>query len=65
MGGGVGLSRHCHYRIATPRTVWAMPETAIALIPDVGASFFLPKLPGRLGIHLGLTGGKLIGEDLV
>jgi len=42
-----------------------MPETAIALIPDVGASFFLPKLPGRLGIHLGLTGGKLIGEDLV
>lgn len=56
MGGGVGLSVHGQYRVATERTVFAMPETAIGLFPDVGGSHFLPRLGGRLGMFLALTG---------
>ena len=44
------------------RTVFAMPEVAIGLFPDIGASFFLPHLPGHLGRYLGLTGARLTGE---
>ena len=45
------------------RTLFAMPECAIGLFPDVGASFFLPRLPGQLGAFLALTGSRLKGED--
>lgn len=44
------------------RTVFAMPEVAIGLFPDVGASFFLQRLPGALGAYLALTGARLEGE---
>ena len=54
MGGGVGISRMGLLRLATERTVFAMPECGIGLIPDVGASHFLPLLPGKLGLFLGL-----------
>lgn len=64
MGGGVGLSVHGKYRVATERTMFAMPETAIGLFPDVGGSFFLPKLKNHLGMYLGLTGFRLKGEDV-
>ncbi|EFP81143.2 uncharacterized protein PGTG_07395 [Puccinia graminis f. sp. tritici CRL 75-36-700-3] len=61
MGGGMGLSMHTPFRIATENTRVAMPETAIGLFPDVGASFFLPRLDGELGTYLGLTGTSLYG----
>lgn len=61
MGGGVGLSVHGRYRIATEKTLIAMPETAIGLFPDVGGSYFLPRLQGKLGYYLGLTGFRLKG----
>jgi len=64
MGGGVGLSVHCHYRVATERTLFAMPETAIGFFPDVGGTYFLPKLKGKLGLFLGLTGYRLKGADV-
>ncbi|KAH8347019.1 hypothetical protein KR059_004112 [Drosophila kikkawai] len=64
MGGGVGLSVHGKYRVATDRTLFAMPETAIGLFPDVGGSFFLPRLQGKLGLYLGLTGYRLRGGDV-
>lgn len=64
MGGGVGLSVHGHFRVATERTVFAMPETAIGLFPDVGGGYFLPRLPGRLGLFLALTGFRLKGRDV-
>lgn len=65
MGGGVGLSVHGHYRIATERTLFAMPETQIGLFPDVGGSYFLPRLSGRLGWYLALSGIRLKGSDVL
>ncbi|KAJ1730663.1 3-hydroxyisobutyryl-CoA hydrolase [Coemansia biformis] len=65
MGGGVGLSVHAPFRVASETTVFAMPETKIGFIPDVGATFFLPRLDGQTGVYLGLTGRLLRGRDLL
>ncbi|MEM9668441.1 MAG: enoyl-CoA hydratase/isomerase family protein [Pseudomonadota bacterium] len=65
MGGGVGLSVHGSHRIATERTLFAMPETGIGLFPDVGGGWFLPRLEGELGTWLALTGARLKGTDVV
>ena len=65
MGGGIGLSVHAPYRVATERAAFAMPETAIGFFPDIGATFFLPRLPGQLGAYLGLTGQRVQGADAV
>ena len=65
MGGGIGVSVHAPYRVATERAAFAMPETAIGFFPDIGATFFLPRLPGRLGAYLGLTGLRMQGADAV
>lgn len=64
MGSGVGCSIHGKYRIATERTVFAMPETLIGAMPDIGGSYFLPRLRGYLGYYLGLTGRRLHGKNL-
>ncbi|OBT51559.1 hypothetical protein VE04_07750 [Pseudogymnoascus sp. 24MN13] len=64
MGGGVGLSIHTPLRIATERTVFAMPETTIGFFPDVGASFFLPKMDGSVGTYLALTSDRLKGANV-
>ena len=66
MGGGVGLSLPGQYRVATEATMFAMPETAIGFFPDVGGSFYLPRLNGGRGIGtwLGLTGARLRGMDV-
>lgn len=63
MGGGVGLSVHAPIRIATERTVFAMPETTIGFFPDVGGSFFLPRLDGFLGRYLALTSEQIRGVN--
>ena len=63
MGGGVGVSIHGSHRVATERTVFAMPETGIGLFPDVGGTYFLPRLPGQIGLFLGLTGHRLKAAD--
>ncbi|KAK0635218.1 ClpP/crotonase-like domain-containing protein [Bombardia bombarda] len=64
MGGGVGLSIHAPFRIATERTVFAMPETTIGFFPDVGASFFLPRMAGSVGTYLALTSARLTGPNV-
>lgn len=61
MGGGVGLSVHAPFRIATERTLFAMPETTIGFYPEVGGSFFLPRLDGEVGTYLALTSERLKG----
>jgi 3-hydroxyisobutyryl-CoA hydrolase len=63
MGGGVGLSIHAPFRIATENTVFAMPETTIGFFPEVGATFFLPRMDGELGTYLALTSEQLRGVD--
>ncbi len=77
VGGGVGLSVHGDIRIATENTVFAMPETGIGLLPDVGGSYFLPRLQARpkfarsfyqispLGEYLALTGARLKGPEVL
>lgn len=63
MGGGVGISQPCRYRVATENTRFAMPETAIGLFPDVGGGWYLSRLPGRVGQFLALTGARLDGAE--
>ena len=63
MGGGVGIACPCRYRVATERTVLAMPETAIGLFPDVGGGWYLSRLPGRVGQFMALTGARLDASD--
>ena len=63
MGGGAGISVNGAYRIATERTLFAMPETGIGLFPDVGATRFLNRCPGLIGRYLGLTGVRLHAAD--
>jgi enoyl-CoA hydratase/carnithine racemase len=63
MGGGVGLSQNADFRVVTEKTLWAMPECGIGMIPDVGTSARLSRLPGGVGLFLGLTGHRLNGAD--
>src|SRR6476469_230205 len=63
MGGGVGISLPCDYRVATENTRFAMPETGIGLFPDVGGGWYLSRLPGRVGQFMALTGARLDGAE--
>ena len=63
MGGGVGLSVHGDFRVAGDRTLFAMPETAIGLFPDVGGGHFLPHLKDGLGLYYALTGARAKAAD--
>ena len=63
MGGGVGISLPCQFRVATENTRLAMPETGIGLFPDVGGGWYLSRLPGRVGQFMALTGARLDGAE--
>jgi enoyl-CoA hydratase len=65
MGGGVGISVHGSHRIAGDKYLFAMPEVGIGFFPDVGGTWFLPRLPGRLGAYCALTGERLKSADAV
>ncbi|KAL9347403.1 hypothetical protein POPTR_014G179000v4 [Populus trichocarpa] len=65
MGGGAGASMHGRFRVATENSVFAMPETALGLFPDVGASYYLSRLPGFFGEYVGLTGARLDGAEML
>lgn len=65
MGGGAGVSVNGRFRVATERTAFAMPEAAIGFFPDVGATHFLGRCPGAIGLYLGLTGARLGAADMV
>src|SRR3954469_10353087 len=63
MGGGAGVSLHGSHRVASDRYVFAMPEVGIGCLPDVGATYALPRLPGRMGLYLALTGERARAAD--
>jgi len=63
MGGGVGVSVHGSHRVAGDRFSFAMPEVGIGFFPDVGATWFLPRMPGELGAYCGLTGERFDAAD--
>src|SRR5216684_7453903 len=63
MGGGVGVSVHGSHRIAGDHFAFAMPEVGIGFFPDVGATWFLPRLPGEIGTYCALTGERLRAAD--
>ena len=65
MGGGVGLMAGASHRVVTERTRLAMPEIGIGLFPDVGGSWFLPRMPGRTGLFLALTAAPLNAADAI
>jgi enoyl-CoA hydratase len=65
MGGGAGVAVHGTARVASEHAVFGMPETAIGFFPDVGATYFLPRMPGALGLYYGLTGARAQGADAV
>ncbi|KDQ61105.1 hypothetical protein JAAARDRAFT_32107 [Jaapia argillacea MUCL 33604] len=64
MGGGVGLTMNAPFRVATEKTMFAMPETKIGYCPDVGASYFLSRLDGELGAYLGMTAEVITGRTV-
>jgi enoyl-CoA hydratase len=65
MGGGVGISIHGSHRVAGDKFQFAMPEVGIGFFPDVGATWFLPRLPGELGTYCALTGERVRNADAV
>lgn len=65
MGGGVGISVYSSHRVVTENMVWAMPETAIGFVTDIGATHFLNHAPGYTGTYLGLTGERLNAGDVL
>ncbi|KAI8059906.1 ClpP/crotonase-like domain-containing protein [Gongronella butleri] len=65
MGAGGGLAVNGPFRVATERTMYAMPETAIGLFPDVSCNFYLPRLDGELGTYLAMTGHVIKGHDVL
>lgn len=64
MGGGVGISHFAPFRIATENTLFAMPEAKIGFFTDVGTGATLANLRNNIGMYLGLTSGRLKGEDV-
>jgi len=65
MGGGIGVSVYGPYRVATEHASFGMPETAIGFFPDIGGTYFMPRLPNEMGNYLGLTGLRISGADSV
>jgi enoyl-CoA hydratase len=63
MGGGVGVSVHGSHRVAGDRFSFAMPEVGIGFFPDVGATWFLPRMPGEIGAYCALTGDRFNAAD--
>ncbi|MHB0763808.1 enoyl-CoA hydratase/isomerase family protein [Stutzerimonas sp. NM35] len=63
LGGGMGLVQGASLRVISERTRMGMPEVGIGYFPDVGGSYFLPRVPGNLGIYMGVTGNHVDAAD--
>ena len=65
MGGGIGLSVHGRYRVATEKARFAMPECKLGFFPDIGGSYFLPRVPDEAGRYMALSGETITGIDAI
>jgi enoyl-CoA hydratase len=65
MGGGFGVAGPCRFRVATEKTVFAMPEVGIGFFPDVGSAYFLNNCPGHAGTYLAVTGNSIGPADML
>ncbi|KAM0027442.1 putative 3-hydroxyisobutyryl-CoA hydrolase [Helianthus debilis subsp. tardiflorus] len=65
MGGGAAIAIHGRFRVVTDNTLFAMPDTALRSFPDVGASYYLSRLPRFFGEYVGLTGARLDGAEML
>ena len=63
MGGGVGVSVHGSHRVGTEKTLFSMPETGIGFFPDVGGTYFLPRMPKKTGVYCAMSAGRLKQGD--
>ena len=63
LGGGMGIAQGSRLRIVGERTRMGMPEVGIGFFPDVGGSYFLSRMPGKLGVYLALTGAQIRAAD--
>lgn len=64
-GGGAGTVAHLPHRISGTSCKFAMPETSIGFVPDVGAMHFLSRCPGEVGTFMGLTSYRATPSDLL
>ncbi len=65
MGGGVGLASHASHRVVTEKALVAMPEATIGFLPDVGGTHLLARAPGKIGLYLGTTSGRMNAGDAI
>lgn len=65
IGGGVGLMAGASHRVVTETTRWSMPEITIGFYPDVGGTYFLPRIADKLGLFLSLTAAQLNAADAI
>jgi enoyl-CoA hydratase len=62
-GGGVAISLQGTHCVAGEGYSFAMPQVGIGFIPDIGGTYFLPRLFGWTGLYLALTGQRIGPAD--
>jgi len=62
LGGGCELAAFCDILLATPGSVFAQPEIDLGCFPPV-ASVHLPRIAGRAGLEMVLTGRPLTAPE--
>ena len=65
MGGGIGLTINSDFIIVDETVNWAMPETRLGFVPDVGVCHYISKLPQAEGQYVGILGKSLGASDVM
>ena len=60
LGGGIGITLYGTHCVAGEGYRFGMPQVGIGFLPDIGGTYFLPRLLGWTGLYLALT-GRIIG----
>ena len=65
MGGGLELALGCHYRVASPGALVALPEVKLGLIPGAGGTQRLPRVLGvETALNMIVSGEPVKSEML-